>query len=529
MKRTALWLSLSFVLASCASAPSREQTLVERALEALGGAERLAGVKTIAMKGTVKHWEPEQSMVPGGDMRFAAESTFELSADFASHAVRIDWAKNYAYPAPRKWSFSEIVTREAGYVIGVDSTGRTKQSLESNPPAHAMSGLRLATVQRELRRASHSLLLEMRSRPDKVRPSPDVTLGGVTHPAVSYDAGNAAYVVLFDPKSGLPARIRTLDYDNVWGDVTYDLVLGDWQTMGGVRVAASQKYELNGRVVGDVRISEVSTNGQIAPERLEIPAAVKASAAKPAGGDVPWQWVIRRQFIGTYLDSDNPSFDTRASSGLRFAELAPGVQHVVGGSHNALLVELSDQLVVFDAPVSDAHSNWVINAAKAKYPGKPIRHLVLTHHHMDHAGGLRAYLAQGATLVVGKGSIEHYRKVLAAPVTRNPELKTRDFSRVQIVEVAGKHVISDGKREVSAHLIENPHATATLIGYVADARLAFVTDIWSPGRDPLPQKISSPLAALVNAVKQAGIAPLRFAGGHGSTADYAPLSNLAGN
>ena len=153
---------------------------------------------------------------------------------------------------------------------------------------------------------------------------------------------------------------------------------------------------------------------------------------------------------------------------------------------------------------------------------------MLTHHHMDHSGGMRAILAQGATLVVGQGAAAHYRKVLAAPFTRNPDLSSRDLSRVQIVEVNGKHVKSDGKREVSAHVTDNPHVKAMLIGYVADARLGFVTDIWSPGRDPLPGKINSPLLAVYKATRQAGIQPLRFAGGHGSAGDYAPLAKLAG-
>jgi hypothetical protein len=147
---------------------------------------------------------------------------------------------------------------------------------------------------------------------------------------------------------------------------------------------------------------------------------------------------------------------------------------------------------------------------------------------MDHSGGLRAYLAQGATLVVGKGAGDHFRKALSAPYTRNPDLAARDLSKTPIIEVADKHAISDGKREFSAHYLENPHAASTLIGYVADVRVAFVTDLWQPG-PPLPDKINSPLAAVVAAVKRAGISPLRFAGGHAGVGDYAPLAALAGN
>ena len=528
MRRLLLLVLATLFAASCATTPSREGDLVNRALDAMGGADALAKVKTIAVKGTMKQWEPEQSNAPGGEMRFANDAEFTLTGDFTSHAFRVDWVKKFAYPSPRTFTFSEIVTPAAGYVVGREANNLNKQSMEQKSPAHSMSGLRLATNQRELRRASPSLLLEMRSNPGKVSASPDVTLGGVAHPAASYAAGNYTFIVIFDPKTGLPARVRTLDYDNVLGDANFDLVLSDWRTMGGVRIAASQKYELNGRVIQDARITDVSTNVQIAAGTFEPPAAVKAGAAKPATGSVPWQWVLRRQFIGTYMDSDNVSFDTKASTGLRLNEIAPGVQHVVGGTHNSLLVEMSDHLVAIDAPVTDWQSNWTIAAAKEKYPGKPIRYLVMTHHHMDHSGGMRAYLAQEATLVVGKGAADHYRKVLAAPFTRNPDLAARNLGGVKIIEVGDKYVISDGKREVSAYLLENPHSAAYLMGYVVDARIAYVTDIYSPG-PPLPAKINPALASVYNAVKKAGIQPMTVAGGHGSTAPYALLAALAGN
>ena len=529
MKRASLLLAVSLLVVSCATTRERGQDLVSRAVQAMGGADALAGVKTLSVKGTVRQWEPEQSMVAGGEMRFANEATFTAVTDVASRATRIDWVRNFAYPAPRTFTFSEIVTSEAGYVAGIDSNGRTKQSLESNPPAHTMSGLRLAATQRELRRGSSLLLLEMLRNPDRVSPIGDVTVGGVAYPAVDYRAGDQTFTVLFDRTTGLPARIRTLDYDNIWGDVTYDLVLSDWQTMDGLRVATSRKYELNGRPIIDIKITEGKVNVPVGADRLVIPEAFRAAAAKPATGPgVPYQWVIRRQFIGTYLDSDVPSYDTQATSSLRLVELAPGVQHVVGGSHHALLVEMRDHLIVFDAPVSDWHSNWVLGAARAKYPGKPVKYLVLTHHHMDHAGGLRAYAAQGATIVVGKGNGDHFRRVLAAPFTRDPDLAARDLSRTEIVEVLDKRVFTDGQREVHAYLIRNPHAEGLLIGYVPAARLGFVTDVWSPGAGPLPDRLNPALAALVAGVKNAGISPVKFAGGHGSVGDYAPLAALEG-
>jgi glyoxylase-like metal-dependent hydrolase (beta-lactamase superfamily II) len=528
MRRAVVLLVVSLVVAACATTSQRGQDLVARAVQAMGGADALGGVKTVAVKGTVRQWEPEQSVMAGGEMRLANDATFDVATDVGARATRIDWVRNFVYPTSRTFTFTEIVTADAGYVAGIDSNGRTKQSLESNPPAHSMSGLRLAVSQRELRRISSLLFLEMLRNPDRVSAAGDVTAGGVSYPAVNYRAGDQTFMVLFDPQTGLPARVRTLDDDNMWGDVTYDMVLSDWRAFDGIRMATSRKYELNGRPLMELKITEAKFNGPVAADRLAIPAAFMAAAPKPATGPVPYQWVIRRQFIGTYLDSDNPSFDTRATSGLRLVELAPGVQHVVGGSHNALVVEMRDHLVVFDSPVSDAHSGMVLALARQKFGPKPVKYLVLSHHHMDHAGGFRAYAAQGATLVVGKGNGEHFRRLLAAPFTRNPDLPARDLKATPVVEVADKWVATDGAREVQAYLLENPHASGFLVGYVPEARLGFIVDVWSPGAAPLPEKLTPPLAALVAGVKKAGIEPQKFAGGHGSSADYAPLAALEG-
>jgi glyoxylase-like metal-dependent hydrolase (beta-lactamase superfamily II) len=519
---------VSFVLLSCREQHDGRLDLVNRAIDAVGGKEALKDVKTADIKGTVRQWEPEQSLVADGEPRLAGDSTFEALADYGSGATRIDWVRNLAYPTPRTYTFSEIVTPEAGYVGGIDATARNKQNLESKPPAHTMSGLRLAASQRELKRTSPLFLLEMAKDPNRLAPVGEITVNGIAYPALDYKAGDQTFTVMFDPATGLPARIRTLDYDGIWGDVTYDLVFSDWRNFGKVRVAANRKYELNGRTVADIHVNDVQANVPVPAERVTIPSTMTASAVKPATGAVPYQWVIRRQFIGTYLDSDQPSYDARAGTGLRLVEVAPGVQQVVGGTHNSLLIEMKDHLIAVDAPVSDWQSNWTINAAREKFGAKPIKYLVLSHHHMDHAGGFRAYAAQGATLIVGKGNAEHFRHALAAPFQRNPDLPARDLSGTPVIEVATQYALTDGTREVDLHSFDNPHVSGMLLPYVADAKLGWVVDLWSPGRDPLPEKLTPAQAALVAEVKKAGISPEKFAAGHGSTGDFAPLAALEG-
>ena len=507
-------------LASCAT-PTKEQSLVSKAADAMGGANALSSIKTISVSGTSKWWEPEQSDQPGGEPRFAAEGKIETMSDVASRTSRFDYQKNFAYPAPRTFTYSEIVTPQAGYVIGVDSNGRNAESLKANPPAHSMSGYRLAATQRERARGSITgLVAAMLANPDAVKPAADVN--GL--PAVQYQS----FIVAFDPKTGLPERVRNLDYDNIWGDVNYDYVYSDWREFGGVKVPMKRSNQLNGRMVQEIQLTDVRINQPIDQARLQIPAGVLANAAKPATGNVPYQWVIRRQYIGVYMDSDNVSYDTKGSQGLRLQQLSPGVFFLTGGTHNSLLVEMSDHLIVVDAPVTDAQSMWLLNATRSQFPGKPIRWVVLTHHHMDHAGGVRGLLGDGATLVVGQGSYKHFNDVLRAPTTRNPDMKVMDLTRVPIMEVPQSHVMTDSKgRQVMVYAMDNPHAKGMLMAWVPDAKLGFVTDIWTPG-PPLPAKPNPGLAAVVNTVKKAGIQPERFAGGHGSVDDYQKLEKLMG-
>lgn len=511
-----------------AAAPTNPAALVEKAIAALGGAEAIGRLRTIAVKGAATHWEPDQSFAPGGEPRLAGHSTFTLSRDLDDGTTRIEWVRKLVYPAPREYTFTEIVTPSAGVVLGVDTTARTKQSLSSSPPRHTMSGVRLAAAQRELVRTSPRLLLVASTTPGAISRAPDQRAAGATFPTVSYRTpGGLTFLVLFDPKTGLPARIRTLDSDSVHGDSTFDLVLEDWREVGGVRIAHAQRYELNGTVIARIRYDSVQANPTLAAAAFELPADLRAAAPDPAREPVPYQWVLRRQHIGVYLDSDAIHHDPAASPGLQLVELAPGVAQTQGGTHNSLVVELAGSLVVVDAPIDAAQSRLTIDLAAEKYPGKPVRVLVLTHHHMDHTGGARAYVAEGATLVVGGGAGEYFRRALERPDVLASGTEGMHPPSPDVIEVLDRRVLGQGDRTVELIRIENPHAEGMLIAYVPSAKLGFVTDLWNPGRDKLGEKLTPGQAAVVTAVTRAGLAPERFAGGHGTVGPYAPLKALA--
>jgi glyoxylase-like metal-dependent hydrolase (beta-lactamase superfamily II) len=514
------------LVAGCATRGGPEQT-VDRAVTALGGEAALAAVRTVEATGTSKHWEPEQSHVAGGESRFAGDSSFTLQRDLAADATRIEWVRKLVYPGVREYRFTEILNGTIGIVQGVDTTGRTRQSLDSNPPSHTMSRFRALAMAREMQRTSPTLLLQMKQRPAQVTAIDDLEVGGTRYRALRYAADGRNFIVLFDA-SGLPARIRTLDYDSALGNSTYDLVLSDWREVGGVKVAHRLDYQLNGRTVIETRLDAVRINPSLPATAFAIPPAMQAAVAATAPTvTIPYQWVLRRQFIGVYLDSDSVSFDPRAVPGLRLQDVAPGVQLVQGATHNSMVVEMKDHLIVFDAPIDDAYSAWFMGEIARRYPGKPVRTLILSHHHMDHTGGARAYAAAGATVVVGEGVGAHMRQRLEADHSQST-YGAQPIAKVQVTEVKDRMVFTDGVRRVHAIVIDNPHSQGGLIGFVEDVKVGFVTDLWSPGREQLGEKLNAGQASIVAGVQKAGIAPERFAGGHGSVGNYSDLASRAG-
>jgi len=511
--------------AVAASAPD----LVKRAVEAAGGEAALGQLKTIAIRGQNVHWEFESSVEPGkaAKPRQGSESKFFIQRDLTSAAARIDWERRVVRtPKPLLQNYSEILVDGIGYVSGIDSAARTRVSVQSSPPGHPMSGARAAVTYRELTRQSPRLLLDMKNDPKSVKAVAAQTVDGKKLPAVQYDVRNWSFIVMFDPETRLPARIRTRDGDPIQGDSNYDLVLSDWRTVGGAKMAHGLTYQLNGRDLTVIKYDQVTANPSLGAELFEIPITARAIAVRAAlGTGIPYQWIIRRGYWGNLMDSDTVGWDVSAMAEPELKDIAPGVSLSQGVSHNSMVIEMDKYLVVFDAPVNEQFSEWMIQASRKRYPGKPIKYLMLSHHHWDHASGARTYVAEGATVIVGKGNKEHFARMFSASNAGLNDRLNRNPRKANIIEVSGKHVLKDGKREVHAYHIDSQHSIATLIGYVPDAKLGFVVDIWSTNA-PLPPKPTPGHRDVVAGMKKWGVTPERFAHGHGSTAPYALLVKL---
>ncbi|HLG58914.1 MAG TPA: MBL fold metallo-hydrolase [Vicinamibacterales bacterium] len=198
-------------------------------------------------------------------------------------------------------------------------------------------------------------------------------------------------------------------------------------------------------------------------------------------------------------------------------QLATGVWLLGGGTHNSLLVEFKDYVAVVDAPNNEERSLAVIAEAARLAPGKPVQYVINTHHHFDHAGGLRTYLSQGTTIVTHETNKQYYLDIMfyPAPRTLQPD-RMALFNPMYwisrrpppIETVAGeprssaKYVVTDGERilevikvqDVAYELGERSyaqgnHSVDMLIAYLPKEKILFNADLYSPpaeGAQPTP-------------------------------------------
>jgi glyoxylase-like metal-dependent hydrolase (beta-lactamase superfamily II) len=523
--RVAATAALAGLLALIGFSPvsaTEPATLVAAAIEKLGGAKKLSDIATISVAGKHRHWDPQETLEPDQGNRFGGESRFTLSVDIAHDRARTDWVRHRVAPMKRTFIYSEVLANGVGYILGEDNIVLSRQAKETNPSLHTMSASRVIANRRELHRLSPRLLLEMQDRPDRLSALPDQTIDGKTLSVLSYKADDAEWVVLFGG-DGLPARIRTVDADGVWGDCNYDMILSDWREVDGVKFAFDQSFTLNGHEVQHVTIEDVVLNPVLGADLFRIPKIVTETAAKQkAPEQVNYQWMLRRANWGSFIDSDQLAFDPAVVTGNIWTQVRPGIWHITGGSHHTLLVEMKDYLVAFDAPIANEMSRMTIAEAARRFPGKPFKYLVLTHHHMDHVNGARVFAAKGADLVFPSGDRQYFATQMQAPNrVRNDELwqKPRD---VGLIEVSEKTTLTDGVRRIDLYAINSSHAKSSLVAVIPDADFGWVVDLWSPTRD-IPGALASH-REFVAGLRKFGVMPTLWAGGHGSGA--APIKPL---
>lgn len=255
------------------------------------------------------------------------------------------------------------------------------------------------------------------------------------------------------------ARIRTWIDSPVLGDMPCDAIFTDYRDFDGWRFPGHIVRTMGGKTRLDMKVTSVKVN---LPVDIVTPEPMRIAMTEPV----------------------------RTSSDV----LAPGVYWIRGFQWHSVVIDQGDHIVVVDAPLDEARSNAVIAKAKELIPNKPIRYLVNTHAHFDHAGGVRTYVDEGATIVTMPVNQAYYERIWKTPHTIRPDRLQMSGKTPKFLPITdGKVVLDDPVRPVEVyHQQGTGHNVAMAIAYLPKEKILIEADGWNT------EAISAPKPQLAN-------------------------------
>jgi glyoxylase-like metal-dependent hydrolase (beta-lactamase superfamily II) len=250
--------------------------------------------------------------------------------------------------------------------------------------------------------------------------------------------------------------MSTLDNTNL-GDVVVETTFADYQDLNGLQLPGRLTTTTDGVTTADIRVTRQTVDAEAGD--LAAPAA--AASAAPAAGQPPATVAVE--------------------------EVAPRVWLLAGQSHHSVLVEFEDHLTLIEAPQNDTRALAVIARAKELRPDKPLTQLVVSHHHFDHSGGVRAAMSEGLTVIAHENAADYLEEAGKRPHTTMPDALAKSQRPVNVEGVNGERMLTDKTMTVNLYAIEgNPHADTLLMAHFPRERLLVVADVYTPGAAVAP-------------------------------------------
>ncbi|MGH7681410.1 MAG: hypothetical protein ACRENN_05425, partial [Candidatus Eiseniibacteriota bacterium] len=151
------------------------------------------------------------------------------------------------------------------------------------------------------------------------------------------------------------------------------------------------------------------------------------------------------------FDAEPPEIDVPTAE-AKLVQRAPGLwtAELDDIDSRSMIVEFADHLAIIEMAVGSANGERIIDAAKRQFPGKPVRYALFSHHHPHYLGGIRAAMAEGATIVTTPGNEAYIKEIAGYPFTMKPDrmaqatrgpVKVRTFTnRIELADAANQLV-----------------------------------------------------------------------------------------
>ena len=291
-------------------------------------------------------------------------------------------------------------------------------------------------------------------------------------------------------------RVEAMVAYPVVGDLPVEIRYAEYKDFGGVKFPTMITQSAGGVPALELAVTDVRPNARV---DIQVPDAVQQS--------------------------------TRPYARVTPQKVAEGVFYLTGGSHHSVAIEMKDHVIVVEGPLNDDRALAVIKEARTLVPNKPIKYLVVSHHHFDHSGGVRAFAGEGVTLLTHDASRPYFEKIVAAPASVSPDHLAKSGKKAAVEGVRDRRVLTDGTRTVEIRQIAGIlHADDLLMVYLPQEKFLIEADAYTPpAPNVAPMSPPSPFnVSLAENITKQGLAVDQILPLHGRIVPLAELYKAAG-
>ena len=441
---TAFMLIAAATLAGCSRTPPERQ-VIDDAAEALGGAAPVRSATALLLEGGGTNGDLGQNRAPDADLPLFNVSELRHAIDLANRRARRSMNRVEADDPTE--SDSQNFGWDNGVAYNIDAKGMARRQGD------------IVARERQAELFLHHPLALVRAALDdgatvsNLRRDGDTTLVDIT-------TSQGEMVTLgVNSETHLPVLARSMFYHPNLGDTLRETTFSDYQAVSGLRLPARMMTRVDRYPVADLTFTRQALNEAI--EDISAPSDVRSAEAPTPVANVTVQ------------------------------EVAPGVWWLAGQSHHSVLVEFSDHLKLIEVPQNETRALAVIAKARELRPDKPLTKAVVTHHHFDHSGGIRAAIAEGLTLVTHERNRALFEELAKRPHTIVQDALARNPREARIETVADDMTVKDAMRSMRVfHVIDGTgHSDSMLAVYLPNERILVQGDLFN-SQGPNPKRMA---------------------------------------
>jgi len=428
------------------SSDNNARDLIIRAIQAMGGDEKLRAVNSLTIEGIGHEYAVEQSERPEGPYIVAYEQMIE-TRDLAANRLR------------RTIEMRQLQTPQWFGINLIVANGIAVYERNGRFIPRGVSEVREAEITLAL--APERLFFTALSAPD-LRQARNTLMEGVLHNVIKFTWRGIPVIVYLNSFTKLPTAVETTIaapdniFWSVWGDYSTRTVYSNWTLEpGGIHYPHQSDVTRNSYTLKSFTVTNLKINVPVDANQFEISDDAKKQFA-----------------AGQYNAEEMPLGNPKNPA----VELAPGIINIPG-NWGVTLVRQNDGVVIIEAPISSGYSAKVIAETKRRFPDVPVKAVVTTSDAFPHVGGLREYAASGIPIYALDLNLPLLERILTAPRKSFPDKLESNRRKPIFKVVVNKVTVGNGSNRVEIYPVRTETGERMLMVYFPEQRLLYASDL----------------------------------------------------